>query len=95
MFKKRRALGELGPSVFLLAIGPARQSMIDPHYINELQSDLRAIKEGWYAIDKYGILCLGPFSDRETCVAKISQAVNWARYKDQPITPSIALSQPR
>jgi hypothetical protein len=69
--------------------------MIDPHYINELQSDLRAIKEGWDAIDKYGILCLGPFSDRETCLTKISQAVNFAEYKGQPISPSVALSQLR
>jgi hypothetical protein len=81
--------------MFLLVIGPARKSMIDPHYINEIHSDLRAIKEGWYAIDKYGLLFLGPFSDRETCLAKISYAVNWAEYKKQPISRSIALSQPR
>ena len=27
----------------------------NPHYINELQSDLRGVKEGWYAIDDAAI----------------------------------------
>jgi hypothetical protein len=26
----------------------------NPHYINELQSDLRCVKEGWYVIDERG-----------------------------------------
>jgi hypothetical protein len=34
----------------------------NPHCINELQSDLRGVKEGWYATDKRGNLLLGPFS---------------------------------
>jgi hypothetical protein len=51
------------------------------HYINELHSDLRGVKEGWYAIDERGTLLLGPFSNRETCLTKISQAMNWAEYK--------------
>lgn len=25
-----------------------------PHYVNERQSDLRGVKEGWYAIDERG-----------------------------------------
>jgi hypothetical protein len=63
--------------------------MIDPnpHYIAELQSDLRAVKEGWYAINKHGVLLLGPFSNRESCLTRISQAVNWAEFKGQPIGP--------
>ena len=28
--------------------------MTDPHYINELHSDLRGVKEGWYTIDERG-----------------------------------------
>ena len=31
-----------------------------PHYINELQSDMRGIKEGWYAIEHDGNLAFGP-----------------------------------
>jgi hypothetical protein len=50
----------------------------NPHYISELQSDLRAVKEGWYATDEHGNLLLGPFSSRENCLAKISQSVKEA-----------------
>ena len=48
----------------------------NPHYINELQSDLRGVKEGWYAMDDHGNLSLGPFFNRENCLIKINQAVN-------------------
>ena len=44
--------------------------MTDPHFINELHSDLRGVKEGWYAIDERGNLLLGPFSNREICLTK-------------------------
>jgi hypothetical protein len=70
----------------------------NPHYINELQSDLRCVKEGWYAMDEHGSLFLGPFSNRETCLTRISQAVNWAEYKHEPIAalkPAIACSRLR
>ena len=54
--------------------------MIDPipHYINERQSDLRGVKEGWYAIDEHGILLSGPFSNQESCLTRISQSVKWS-----------------
>ena len=39
-----------------------------PHYINELQSDMRGIKEGWYAIEHDGNLAFGPFASREDCL---------------------------
>ena len=42
--------------------------MTDPYYINELQSDLRGVKEGWYAIDERGRLLSGPFSNQEICL---------------------------
>jgi hypothetical protein len=45
-----------------------------PYYINELRSDLRGVKEGWYAIDEGGNLLLGPFFDRETCLTRITFA---------------------
>lgn len=39
-----------------------------PHYINAHQSDLRAIKDGWYAMDEDGNLVSGPFSSKDQCV---------------------------
>ena len=39
-----------------------------PHYINEHQSDMRGIKDGWYAMEKDGNLVSGPFSSREDCL---------------------------
>jgi hypothetical protein len=35
-----------------------------PYRINEDQSDMRVVKEGWYAMDEKGKLTLGPFSGR-------------------------------
>jgi hypothetical protein len=34
---------------------------LNPHYVNTHQSDLRAIKDGWYAMDDDGNLVSGPF----------------------------------
>jgi hypothetical protein len=39
-----------------------------PHYINEHQSDMRGIKEGWYGTEENGTLVSGPFSSREDCL---------------------------
>ena len=39
-----------------------------PHYINEHQSDMRGIKDGWYAMEKDGNLVAGPFSSRKDCL---------------------------
>ena len=54
--------------------------MIDPvpYHINERQSDLRGVKEGWYAIDEYGSLVFGPFFNREKCLKRISQSAKWS-----------------
>jgi hypothetical protein len=41
-----------------------------PHYINVDQSDLRAIKDGWYVADGEGKLVAGPFSSREESVLR-------------------------
>lgn len=49
----------------------------NPHYINERQSDLRAVKEGWYAMDEHGKLLVGPFFNRESCLTRITQTLNW------------------
>jgi hypothetical protein len=48
----------------------------NPHYINECQSDFRAVKEGWYAMDEHGNLLFGPFSDRENCLTRINELVS-------------------
>ena len=34
---------------------------------------MRAIKEGWYAVDGNGNLTFGPYSSREDCASKIGQ----------------------
>ena len=61
----------------------------NPHYINELQSDLRAVKEGWYATDEHGNLLLGPFSNRENCLARIGQSVKGAApFESSPRAPT-------
>ena len=38
--------------------------MTGPHYVNEHQSDIRAIKPGWYGIESNGKLSSGPFSNQ-------------------------------
>jgi hypothetical protein len=49
-----------------------------PHYINERESDLRGVKEGWYALDEHGSFLSGPFSNQESCLTRISQSVKWS-----------------
>jgi hypothetical protein len=44
-----------------------------PHRVDERESDMRAIKEGWYAMDENGNLTFGPYSSREDCTNKISR----------------------
>jgi hypothetical protein len=39
-----------------------------PYHINEDQSDMRGVKEGWYAMDESGKLTLGPFTSRDNCL---------------------------
>lgn len=46
-----------------------------PYYVNERQSDLRGVKEGWYAIDDHGKLVFGPFSIRQDCLSTINESV--------------------
>jgi hypothetical protein len=45
-------------------------------HINEDQSDMRGVKEGWYVMDKEGKLTSGPFSSREDylkCLTRVIQ----------------------
>jgi hypothetical protein len=47
-----------------------------PYYISETKSDMRGIKQGWYAIEDDGELSSGPFSNLEECVKRITQPTN-------------------
>ena len=71
--------------------------MIDPipHYINERQSDLRAVKEGWYATDEHGILLFGPFSNQEKCLTRMSQSVKWSSALETRRPPNESLHRTR
>jgi hypothetical protein len=46
-----------------------------PHQVDERESDMRAIKEGWYAMDGNGNLTFGPYSSREDCAKEISRPI--------------------
>jgi len=47
-------------------------------YVNERQSDLRGIKDGWYAMRADGALAFGPFCNREACLSQIFQLATWS-----------------
>jgi hypothetical protein len=44
-----------------------------PRHINEVESDRRGVKDGWYATSTTGKLGNGPFSNREDCLADINR----------------------
>ena len=46
-----------------------------PHRINEAQSDMRGVKEGWYVMDDEGKLTFGPFSTRADCLDCLRPAI--------------------
>ena len=48
--------------------------MTVPYYVNEHQSDIRAIKPGWYGLERNGKLSSGPFSNQGKCLTGITQA---------------------
>ena len=47
--------------------------MTVPDYVNEHQSDIRAIKPGWYGMESNGKLSSGPFPSQEECLTGITQ----------------------
>jgi hypothetical protein len=44
-----------------------------PYYVNEHQSDIRAIKPGWYRMESNGKLSSGPFPNQGKCLTEITQ----------------------
>jgi predicted RNA-binding Zn-ribbon protein involved in translation (DUF1610 family) len=50
--------------------------MTVPHYINGHQSDIRAIKPGWYGVETNGKLSSGPYPNQGKCLSGITQARN-------------------
>jgi hypothetical protein len=46
--------------------------MTAPYYMSETNSDMRGIKQGWYAIEDDGTLYSGPFSSFEECANRIT-----------------------
>ena len=48
-------------------------TMTVPGYVNEVISDVRSIKPGWYAMDRVGNLFTGPFSSEAECLGSITQ----------------------
>jgi hypothetical protein len=47
--------------------------MTIPRFVNEVISDVRGIKPGWYAMDDVGNFSTGPFSSKAECLGSITQ----------------------
>ena len=58
--------------------------MTIPHYVNEHQSDIRAIKTGWYGMENNGKLSSGPFSNQEKCLTGITQPRTRSNFRASP-----------
>jgi hypothetical protein len=63
--------GESHGSLFNLAGTGA--TMTIPRYVNEVISDIRGIKRGWYAMDDDGKPSSGPFSSHKECLSRGTQ----------------------
>ena len=51
--------------------------MTIPRYVNEVISDVRGIKPGWYAMDDVGNLSTGPFQAKSNASgASLNQLMN-------------------
>jgi hypothetical protein len=71
--------------------------MTVPYYVNEHQSDIRAIKPGWYAVERNGKLSSGPFPSQEECLTRITQARSNSRASPRrhaTHNPEVALKLP-
>ncbi len=47
--------------------------MTIPNYINEIITDMRCIKAGWYAMDDRGKVSSGAYFSREECLRRIGR----------------------
>jgi hypothetical protein len=62
-----------------------------PRLINDVESDRRAVKKGWYAINGTGKLRSGPFANRPACAEYIRfKTAEIAGIQDK-VTPSRAI----
>ena len=48
--------------------------MTVPYYVNERQSDIRAVKPGWYGMESNGKLSSGPFPNQERCLTGVTRS---------------------
>ena len=77
-FEKREGHGVLfdpaRDSIFFWkALPHTGTTMTIPRYVNEVISNVRGIKPGWYAMDDVGNLSTGPFSSKAECLGSIVQ----------------------
>jgi hypothetical protein len=72
--------------------------MTVPYYVNEHQSDIRAIKPGWYGMERNGKLSSGPFSKQEKCLTGITQPRSNSRalpWRHATHNPEVAANKAR
>ena len=72
--------------------------MTVPYYVNEHQSDIRAIKPGWYGMERNGKLSCGPFLKQEKCLTGITQPRSNSRASaggTRPHNPEVAANKAR
>ena len=67
--------------------------MTVPYYVNEHQSDIRAIKPGWYAVERNGKLSSGPFPSQEKCLTGITQPRSNSRASSWRHSTQVAANQ--
>jgi hypothetical protein len=78
LLSKRKGHGVLfnpaRDSIFFWKVFPhTGTTMPIPRYVNEVISDVRGIKPGWYAMDDIGYLSTGPFPTKAECLGSITQ----------------------
>jgi hypothetical protein len=72
--------------------------MTVPYYVNEHQSDIRAIKSGWYGLERNGKISSGPFSNQDECLTGITQARSNSRalpWRHATHNPEVAANNAR
>jgi hypothetical protein len=49
-------------------------TLLVAHCVNERESNMRNIKEGWYAVRRNGVIGFGPFPTQAECLRRIARA---------------------